>query len=145
MSTIKSEMPNVSPAVLALALHEADWEVRAAVQLVSLFMDVRGRELDELQQVLHRPACSPHSVLLYSQAEVLPHGMQSHAAFRKATTHTGGEQASGSDDSSPSRAQQRKKSKTKKDKAKKDKKHRKRRLPRREKVISASRSPGRPM
>ena len=53
MSDIKSEMPNVSPAVLALALHEVDWDVRAAVQLVSLFVDARARELDELQQVLH--------------------------------------------------------------------------------------------
>lgn len=53
MSNIKSEMPTVSPAVLALALHEVDWDVRAAVQLVSLFMDVRGGELDNLQQVLH--------------------------------------------------------------------------------------------
>ena len=53
MSNIKSEMPTVSPAVLALALHEVDWDVRAAVQLVSLFMDARGGELDDLQQVLH--------------------------------------------------------------------------------------------
>lgn len=134
MSTIKSEMPNVSPAVLALALHEAGWDVTAAVQLVSLFMDVRGRELEELQQVLHRPACPLHSALLYSQAEMLPHGMQSHAASRKDTTHAGAEQASGSDDSSPSRAQQRRKSKAKKDKSKKDKKHNKRRLQRTEKV-----------
>ena len=53
MSNIKSEMPTVSPAVLALALHEVDWDVRAAVQLVSLFMDARGVELNELQKVLH--------------------------------------------------------------------------------------------
>ncbi|CAK0787512.1 hypothetical protein CVIRNUC_010732 [Coccomyxa viridis] len=107
MSNIKSEMPTVSPAVLALALHEVDWDVRAAVQLVSLFMDARGGELDDLQQ--------------------------SHAAARKDTTRAGAEQALGSDDSSPSRAQHRKKSKAKKDKSKKDKKHKKRRLPQMEK------------
>ena len=134
MSNIKSEMPNVSPAVLALALHEVDWDVRAAVQLVSLFMDARGREWDELQQVLHRPACPLNSAVLRSQAEIFPHGLQSHAASRKDTTPAGAEQASGSDDSSPSRAKQKKKSKTKKDKSKKDKKHKKRRLPRTEKV-----------
>ena len=92
---------------------------------VSLFTDARGRELDELQQVLHRPACPLHSAVLCSQADILPHGMQSHAASRKDTIRARAEQASGSDDSSPSRAQQRKKSKTKKGKSKKDKKHRK--------------------
>lgn len=52
MSSIQSELPTVSPAVLALALHEAKWDVRAAVQLVSLFMEARGGQMEELKDVI---------------------------------------------------------------------------------------------
>ncbi len=51
MSQIKEELPSVSPAVLALALQEAKWEVKPAVHLVQLFINVKGMELAELQKV----------------------------------------------------------------------------------------------
>ena len=56
MSSIKEAVPDVSPAVLALALHEARWDVTAAVQLVGLFMQARGSMLEELKKVLLCPA-----------------------------------------------------------------------------------------
>jgi hypothetical protein len=52
MSSIKAAVPNVSPAVLALALHEARWDVTAAVQLVGLFKQAHGSMLEELKKVL---------------------------------------------------------------------------------------------
>lgn len=51
VSKIKEELPSVSPAVLALALQEAKWEVPPAVELVQLFLSVRGVQLTELQKV----------------------------------------------------------------------------------------------
>ena len=52
MSSIKQELPNVSPAVLALALQEARWDVPAAMQLVSIFLQACGSQLEGLKQVL---------------------------------------------------------------------------------------------
>ena len=52
MSSIKGELPNVSPAVLALALQEARWDVPAAMQLVSIFLQACGSQLEGLKQVL---------------------------------------------------------------------------------------------
>ena len=51
MSSIKEELPNVSPAVLALALQEARWDVPAAMQLVSIFLQACGSRLEDLKQV----------------------------------------------------------------------------------------------
>lgn len=51
MSQIKEELPSISPAVLALALQEAQWEVVPAIQLVQMFLNVRGIQLAELQKV----------------------------------------------------------------------------------------------
>ena len=56
MASIKGEMPNISPAVLALALQEARWEVPAAIQLVSLFLQGCGIQLEDLKQVSFFPA-----------------------------------------------------------------------------------------
>lgn len=54
MSQIKVELPSVSPAVLALALQEANWEVVPAVQLVQLFISVQGVQVAKLQKVLQK-------------------------------------------------------------------------------------------
>ncbi|KAK9905919.1 hypothetical protein WJX75_008954 [Coccomyxa subellipsoidea] len=54
MSQIKEELPSISPAVLALALQEAQWEVVPAIQLVQMFLNVRGIQLAELQKALQK-------------------------------------------------------------------------------------------
>ena len=66
MSSIKEAVPDVSPAVLALALHEARWDVTAAVQLVGLFMQGRGSMLEELKKVLLCPAHLMCMLCIYS-------------------------------------------------------------------------------
>ncbi|CAL5224724.1 g7456 [Coccomyxa viridis] len=102
MSSIKGELPNISPAVLALALQEARWDVPAAMQLVSIFLQACGSHLEDLKQ--------------------------KHFVPRQSAVAAGHPPAaaSGSDDSSPARPRHKRKGKSKKDKSKKDKKHKRR-------------------
>jgi hypothetical protein len=51
LSHIREQLPDVSPAVLALALQEVRWEVASAVDLVQRFLRARGLQLAEIQKV----------------------------------------------------------------------------------------------
>lgn len=139
MSSIKGELPNISPAVLALALQEARWDVPAAMQLVSIFLQACGSHLEDLKQVL------PGSLRTYPPSNILhglnmnycmhvkmtciaSHSVQKHFVPRQSAVAAGHPPAaaSGSDDSSPARPRHKRKGKSKKDKSKKDKKHKRR-------------------
>ena len=52
MGKLRLALPDISPAVLALALQEVSWETDQAEQLIQLFLSARGQQLSELQKVL---------------------------------------------------------------------------------------------
>ena len=52
MAKLRLALPDVSPAVLALALQEVKWETDQAEHLVQRFLAARGKQLAELQKVL---------------------------------------------------------------------------------------------
>lgn len=78
MSSIKGELPNISPAVLALALQEARWDVPAAMQLVSIFLQACGSHLEDLKQVL------PGSLRTHAPGNTLMASRRSTACMRNA-------------------------------------------------------------
>ena len=51
MGQLKLALPDVSPAVLALALQEVSWETDQAEQLLEQFLAVKGGQLAEVQKV----------------------------------------------------------------------------------------------
>ena len=51
MGKLKLDLPDVSPAVLALALQEVSWETDQAQQLLQEFLSAKGQQLTELQKV----------------------------------------------------------------------------------------------
>jgi hypothetical protein len=53
MGKLRLALPDISPAVLALALQEGSWETDKAEQLIQLFLSAKGRQLAELQKVLY--------------------------------------------------------------------------------------------